>query len=108
MIRYFVHRDGATTLVDTIDPAWLVPGSGAFVWADVAEASDADARILREVFGLHELAVHDALTATNHPKIETYGPVLYVVLHGINFHAEEHAFDTYDTDFFVTPQWLVT
>ncbi len=108
MIRYYVHRDGATTLVDTVDPAWLVPGSGVYVWADVAGADDADAHALRQVFGLHDLAVADALQATHHPKIETYGPVLYVVLHGINFHAEEHAFDTHDTDFFVTPQWLVT
>jgi magnesium transporter len=108
MIRYYVHRDGATTTVDTIDPAWLVPGSGVYVWADVARADDADAQILRHVFGLHELAVADALEATHHPKVETYGPVLYVVLHGINVHAEEHAIDTHDTDFFVTPQWLVT
>jgi magnesium transporter len=108
MIRYFVHRDGATTAVEAIDPAWLVPASGVYVWADVAEPNDADARALRDLFGLHEMAVHDALTQTHHPKVETYGPVLYVVLHGINFHAEEHAFDTHDTDFFVTPQWLVT
>ena len=108
MIRYFMHRDGRTTAVDTLDPAWLVPGSGAYVWADVTEPSVEDGVLLHDVFGIHELAVEDALSEMPHPKVEAYGDLLYVVLHGINFHASEHAFDTHDTDFFVTAQFLVT
>lgn len=108
MIRYFVHREGATHAVDAIDPAWLQPGSGVFVWADLAGPLPADGTVLREVFGIHELAVEDALGATHHPKVEAYGDLLYIVLHGINFHASDHAFDTHDTDFFVAAQFLVT
>jgi magnesium transporter len=33
---------------------------------------------------------------------------LYVVLHGINFRAESDQFDTHDTDFFLTREFLVT
>ena len=48
-----------------------------------------DGQVLREVFGIHELAVDDALERdASIPKVETYGDVLYVVLHGINFQAE--------------------
>lgn len=108
MIRYFVHRDGHTTPEPAIEPAWLQPGSGVVVWADVVQPDAADGAVLRDVFGLHELAIEDALDTTHHPKVETYGPVLYVVLHGINFHADEHAFDTHDTDFFLTSQYLIT
>lgn len=108
MIRYFVHRDGATQLVDRIDPTWLREGSGVTVWADVAAPTTDDGVVLGQTFGIHELAVGDALETTHHPKVELYGDVLYVVLHGINFHVDEHAFDTHDTDFFVTPRWLVT
>ena len=108
MIRYFVHREGRTVAVDALDPAWLTPGSGVYVWADLAEPTAADGQVLREVFGIHELAVEDALGETHHPKVETYGSLVYVVLHGINFHASEHAFDTHDTDFFVTAQFLIT
>ena len=96
------------TITDTLDPAWLAPGSGVYVWADVSQATDVDAAVLRDVFHVHELAVADAMEAMHHPKVEVFGGVLYVVLHGINFHAEEHAFDTHDTDFLVTPQWIVT
>ncbi len=108
MIRYFVHREGRTSAVEALDPAWLLPGSGTYVWADLAEPTEADGQVLREVFGVHELAVEDALGETHHPKVETYDGLLYVVLHGINFHASEHAFDTHDTDFFVSAQFLVT
>ncbi len=108
MIRYFVHREGRTSAVEALDPAWLLPASGAYVWADLAEPTEADGQVLREVFGIHDLAVEDALGETHHPKVETYDGLLYVVLHGINFHASEHAFDTHDTDFFVSARFLVT
>ncbi|HUU33884.1 MAG TPA: magnesium transporter CorA family protein [Vicinamibacterales bacterium] len=108
MIRYFVHRDGQTSTAEVLDPAWLVPGSGTYVWADVAEPTAADGVLLHDVFGIHQLAVEDALSESHHPKVEAYDDLLYVVLHGINFHASEHAFDTHDTDFFVTGQFLVT
>jgi magnesium transporter len=108
MIRYFVHRDGRTTEHNAFDPAWLAPEAKTTVWADVQEPTAEDGDVLRSGFGIHELAVADALEARQRPKVETFGGVLYVVLHGINFHAEEHAFDTHDTDFFLTPQYLVT
>jgi magnesium transporter len=52
--------------------------------------------------------VQDALEALQHPKIETYPGLLYVVLHGINFRSESDEFDTHDTDFFLTREFLVT
>ena len=61
MIRYFVHRGGRTELFDRLDPAWLLPDSGAVVWADVAEPTEADGEILRGEFGLHQLAVEAAI-----------------------------------------------
>jgi magnesium transporter len=108
MIRYFVHRGGRTDVVDRLDPAWLQPSSGVVVWADVQAPTAEDGRVLREVFGFHELAVEAALQEEQHPRVESYGSYLYLVLHGINFHADEHQFDTHDTDFFLGPTYLVT
>lgn len=108
MIRYFVHRGGRTELVDHLDPALLLTDSGAVVWADVSEPTDADGGILREVFGLHELAVEAAVQRETHPKVESYGRVLYLVLHGIDYLAEEHRFESYETDFFLAAGFLVT
>lgn len=108
MIRYFVHRAGRTDSVDALDPAWLEPGSGVYVWADLQEPGDAEERVLRDVFGFHDLAVGNALAESQHPKLESYGSYVYLVMHGINFQPDEHSFETHDTDFFLGPTYLVT
>lgn len=108
MIRYFVHRGGRTEKADRLDPAWLLPESGVVVWADIPEPTDEDAAVLRDVFGLHELPVEAAVQRETNPKVESYGRYLYIVLHGINFQAAEHTFETHETDFFLAPHFLVT
>jgi magnesium transporter len=108
LIRYFVHRGGRTELVDRLDPAWLSADSDVVVWADVAEPIEADGAVLRDVFGLHELVVEAAFQRETNPKVERYEHYLYVVLHGINFDAEEHRFETHETDFFLSAKFLVT
>ena len=108
MITYYVLRNGITHQLETIEPAWLRPGSEVRVWADVQEPTAQDADVLRNLFNIHPLAVQDALETLQHPKIETYPQLLYVVLHGINFKSESDEFDTHDTDFFLTLEFLVT
>ncbi|HYU80562.1 MAG TPA: hypothetical protein VEK56_16345, partial [Vicinamibacterales bacterium] len=65
MIAYYVHRAGHTRPVETIDPAWLEPNSGAVVWADVTAPTAEDANVLTETFKFHPLAVEDALQETH-------------------------------------------
>lgn len=108
MISYLVHRDGRTESVDRLDAAWLRPGSGVLVWADLQQPGPEEARVLGDVFGFHELAVEDALEASHHPKIETYEGYLYLVLHGIDFQPDDHVFGTHDVDFFLGPGFLIT
>jgi magnesium transporter len=108
LISYFVLREGVTEQRDTVDPAWLRPGSGVRVWADVQQPTAEDAERLRSTFNIHPLAVQDAVESLQHPKIETFPGLLYVVLHGINFRPEADEFDTHDTDFFLTREFLVT
>jgi magnesium transporter len=108
MIRYFVHRGGRTAPAETFDPAWFATEPATTVWADVADPTAEDGQILRAHFGIHDLAVADAIEKTPHPKIEAFGDVLYVVLHGIDFQATAHAFTTHDTDFFLATRFLVT
>jgi magnesium transporter len=93
---------------ERVDPAWLKPGSGVMVWVDLDRPTEADGRVLLDTFHFHELAVEDALSQSHHPKIETYGDHLYLILHGIDFSAKEHCFKTKDVDFFLGQQFLVT
>jgi magnesium transporter len=108
VLTIYKHEKGETTLVDAVDPAWLKPDSKVSVWVDLNHPDSEESKILRDVFHFHELAVEDALAALHHPKIESYGDYLYLILHGIDFSAREHEFKTQDVDFFVGEHYLVT
>ena len=108
MITVFKHQNGSTQRLDTVDPAWLAPDSGMWVWVDLDQPTPDEAKVLTDVFHFHDLAVEDALSEMHHPKIESYGAYLYLILHGIDFSAKEHCFRTRDIDFFLGPNYLVT
>ncbi len=108
MIRVYAHTGNATRAVDRVDPAWLEPGSGAILWVDLMNPSAEEGKVLSDVFHFHDLAVEDALGTTHFPKVESYGDYLYVILHRIDFKAPEHCFRTYDVDFFLGSNYLVT
>ncbi|MFL6280941.1 MAG: magnesium/cobalt transporter CorA [Vicinamibacterales bacterium] len=91
-----------------MDPAWLQAGSGISVWVDLDQPTPDEAKILSEVFHFHELAIEDALSEMHHPKVDSYGEYLYLILHGIDFRASEHCFTTKDVDFFLGERFLVT
>jgi magnesium transporter len=107
--RIFAHLNGQTSPVDRIDPAWLSPESEAKIWVDLHEATDEEMKaILGGVFNFHELAVEDAISALQYPKVESYGSYLYLIMHRIDFEAKDHCFQTHDVDFFLGPNYLVT
>jgi magnesium transporter len=108
LITIHKHEGGATRCVERVDPAWLSPESGVWVWVDLEQPTPEEALILSEVFHFHDLAIEDALSESHHPKVESYGSFLYLILHGIDFSATEHCFRTKDIDFFLGAQFLVT
>jgi magnesium transporter len=79
-----------------------------FVWVDLAAPSILESLVLSDTFQFHPLSVEDAMAKVQFPKVEAYDGYLYVVLHGIDFHAGEHTFATRDADFFLGPTYLVT
>lgn len=109
MIRVYLHANGTTSQADHVEPAWLAPGGGVLLWVDMLNPSpDEGTHILKDVFHFHELAVEDAISELEYPKVESYGDYLYVILHRIDFQAPEHCFKTHDVDFFLAPHYLVT
>jgi magnesium transporter len=53
---------------------------GGFVWLGLFEPSEAEMDQVRRLFGLHELAVEDALSSHQRPKIEIYDKDLRLVI----------------------------
>jgi magnesium transporter len=108
VLTVFVQAHTRTEVTDHVDPSWLDPDNGVVFWADLAQPTPEEARLLGTVFGFHELAIEDALSETHLPKIESYPGYLYLVVHGIDFQRSQHRFATHDIDFFVGQNYLVT
>ena len=53
--------------------------SGTFDWVGLANPTAAEMDLVRSQFGLHPLAIEDALNPNQMPKVEAYGPTLFVV-----------------------------
>jgi magnesium transporter len=108
LITIYKHEGGSTQVVDRVDPSWLEPGSSVWVWVNLSNPTPDEIKILSDVFKFHELSIEDAVAEIHHPKVESYGDYLYLILHAIDFKAREHAFRTQEVDFFLGPQYLVT
>jgi magnesium transporter len=108
VVSIFVHRNGKTERVTSLDRAWLNPAANTLVWVDLAAPSIPDTLILSDTFAFHPLSVEDARAQLHDPKIEAYDGYLYVILHGIDFKAGKTTFATHDVDFFIGQTYLVT
>jgi magnesium transporter len=54
-----------------------------FVWVALFEPGDEELELMTEEFGLHELALADARSSHQRPKLEEYGDTLFAVLRTI-------------------------
>ena len=108
MITIYAHRDGVTKLVEGVEPEWLGPSSPVTLWVDLAAPTDDEFRLLSDLFGFHPLAVEDARSALQFPKIEPYPGYIYLVLHGIDLSKGRGQLATRDVDFFLGRNYLVT
>ena len=72
-----VRRDGKVELEHAYDGR-LKPGG--FVWIGLYEPTEQEFEALRREFGLHPLAVEDAIHAHQRPKLEIYDSMVFMVL----------------------------
>jgi magnesium transporter len=56
-----------------------------FVWIGLYEPGEGQLQGIAEVFGLHELAVEDAVTAHQRPKLDRYDETLFMVLKTVRY-----------------------
>jgi magnesium transporter len=108
MLSIYVHANGETRRVDRVDPAWLDPAATVTMWVDMASPTESEFRLLSDVFHFHPLAVEDAHSALQYPKVEPYPGYLYLVLHGIHQPSAAKGVTTHDIDFFLGRNYLVT
>jgi magnesium transporter len=61
----------------------------ALMWLDVVAPKAADLALIQDEFGLHPLAVEDAIQAHQRPKIEAYNDSWFLIVHAVTRAAGE-------------------
>lgn len=93
-----IYRDGRRTdgpadLSDALDEARAT--GDAFLWIGLHEPTEKEFELVSSEFGLHPLAVEDALSAHQRPKLEVYDDSLFAVIKPVVY---EQASDTVTAD----------
>ena len=94
--------------MERVEREWLDPSSPVTLWVDLSAPTDAEFRLLGDLFAFHPIAVEDAHSALQFPKVEPYPGYLYIVLHGIDLTKGRAQFATRDVDFFLGRNYVVT
>jgi magnesium transporter len=81
---------------------------GAFVWLGVVAPSEAEFNAVAAEFGLHELAVEDAVRAHQRPKVESYGDTLHVVVKTAIYVDPEEVIEDGEISVFAAPGFVIT
>jgi magnesium transporter len=87
---------------------------GGFVWLGLHEPDEEEFAGVAELFGLHPLAVEDAVQAHQRPKVEQYDDVLFAVFKTVTYveHAEltatSEVVNTGEIMVFTGPDFVVT
>ncbi len=77
-----------------------------FVWVALREPENAELATMQEEFGLHELAVEDAMRGNQRPKIEEYGESLFVVVQTVELSGDE--LNVGEVDIFVAENYVLS
>ena len=108
-----VYRKGVR-IVDDVPPEELgqlkklASEPGDFVWVGMHEPSESELATVEEEFGLHPLAVEDAFTAHQRPKLERYGDTLFLTLKTLWYVDENDAVETGEINMFVGEAFVIT
>ncbi|MFF9674167.1 magnesium/cobalt transporter CorA [Streptomyces eurythermus] len=100
------HRsEGPSDLSDALAGA---RAAGGFVWIGLHEPSEQEFDLVTQEFGLHPLAVEDALKAHQRPKLEVYDDSLFMVLKPVVYEPESDAVSAGEVMVFVGESFVVT
>jgi magnesium transporter len=79
-----------------------------FVWVGLHKPDGDELQAVADLYGLHPLAVEDAISAHQRPKVERYADSLFIVLKTLWYVDEEDAVETGEISMFVGHQFVIT
>ncbi|URQ61698.1 magnesium and cobalt transport protein CorA [Pantoea alhagi] len=108
VVNSIVYRNGERgEVIAPENISDIINEPDAFIWLGLYQPDPPFMKQMQEEFGLHELAIEDALTAHQRPKIEQYGESLFIVLKTAHL-TEENRIEFGETHFFVSEKFLIT
>ena len=99
------RRDGSCSLDEIRETRQEKDG---FAWIGLYEPTREEFDSVADEFGLHELAMKEALKVHQRPKIERYGETLFVVLKAARYVEEEEAVEFGEIHAFVGSDFVIT
>ncbi|MFI9526571.1 magnesium/cobalt transporter CorA [Micromonospora rosaria] len=81
---------------------------GAMAWIGLYRADAGQIASLAREFKLHDLAVEDAITAHQRPKLERYGQTLFVVLRAARYVDSREHVEFSELHLFIGPDFVIT
>ena len=78
------------------------------IWLDLRDPDPDDLNVLSEEFGLHPLAVEDAVYEHERPKLDRYGSHLFLTAYGARLDMASGKLATSELSAFITKQALIT
>src|SRR5690242_1149349 len=78
------------------------------IWLDLRDPDSGDLEVLSEEFGLHPLAVEDAVMERERPKLDRYSSHLFLNAYGAKLDTATGELATSELAAFITPQALIT
>jgi magnesium transporter len=85
-----------------------VEDDGDFVWVGLYKPSEGELDDVAQAFGLHPLAVEDALNSHQRPKLERYDDSLFLTLKTLWYVDAEDAVETGEINLFAGRDFVVT
>ncbi|MGW1541467.1 magnesium and cobalt transport protein CorA [Streptomyces sp. NPDC002309] len=111
LVNAAVYRDGRRVDAPTslAQIYGQLPGEpGTMAWIGLYRPTPEQLWQAADQFGLHELAVEDAIVAHQRPKLERYGETLFVVLRPARYLDETEEVDFGEIHIFVGPDFVLT
>ncbi|HRH60374.1 MAG TPA: magnesium/cobalt transporter CorA, partial [Chitinophagaceae bacterium] len=105
-VAYSQGRRVASVGIDDIGKVLCEPDK--FIWIGLHEPEEEILQKVKAGFNLHELAIEDAHSAHQRPKLESYGDTLFIVLRTAQMNAKEHHIDLGETHFFLNNNFIVS
>jgi magnesium transporter len=78
------------------------------VWVDFCAPEKGQLHELAAELGLHELAVEDALSEHQRPKLDYYASHLFLSCHALRVNLESGDLESTEVDAFINKRWLIT